>query len=156
MSYSFNQSQIDIAATIIRVGQQMGATFTQIRAALAAAWVESRFQNLSYGDRDSLGVFQQRPSQGLGTAAQIMNVEYAASKFYVAAKRVSNAGTAGEIAQRVQRSAYPSRYDEQIGAADEILRRLGNLPASDGVFAGSIGVEIALFVGLGLVILLTD
>lgn len=155
---SFSQSQVDIANTILRVGQSMGASALQIRAAFAAAWVESRFQNLNYGDRDSLGVFQQRPSQGWGTAAQVTNVEYAARKFFEEAMRVSQSGTPGQLAQRVQRSGYPSRYDEQIAAPDELLARLTGgsvnaLASADSqLFAGVSTTTLAI--GLLLIVLL--
>jgi hypothetical protein len=117
----FTDEQIGVARTIYTVGKQLGVTANQMRAAFAAAWVESRFRNLDYGDRDSLGVFQQRPSQGWGTPSQVMNVEYAARKFFETARTVSQSGTPGQLAQRVQRSAFPSRYDEQIAKADEML-----------------------------------
>lgn len=118
---AITQSQIEIGNTILSVGRSLGATAHQIRAAFAAAWVESEFRNLNYGDRDSVGVFQQRPSQGWGTPAQIRDVGYAARKFFETAMRVSQSGTAGQLAQRVQRSAYPNRYDEQIANADSLL-----------------------------------
>lgn len=102
----------------------MGATENQIRAAFAAAKVESNFANLNGGDRDSVGVFQQRPSQGWGSVAQILDVGYAAGKFFEAVKKVSQSGTIGQIAQRVQRSAFPNRYDEQLSIADELYTRL--------------------------------
>lgn len=120
----FSQDQVNNAAVILRVGQQVGATAKQIQAAFLAAWVESRFRNLNYGDRDSLGLFQQRPSQGWGTAAQVTNPEYAARKFYETAKRVSQSGTAGQLAQRVQRSGFPLRYDQQAADPLELLARL--------------------------------
>jgi hypothetical protein len=118
---NFTEEQINVARTIYNVGRMMQATTKQMRAAFAAAWVESRFRNLNYGDRDSLGVFQQRPSQGWGTPQQVMNVEYAARKFFETAQRVSQDGTPGQLAQRVQRSAFPLRYDEQITNADALL-----------------------------------
>lgn len=125
---SFSQENINIGNTILSVGQSMGANNKQIRAAFAAAWVESRIRNLNYGDRDSVGVFQQRPSQGWGTVEQILNVPYAARKFFETAMRVSQAGTVGQLAQRVQRSAYPERYDQALSISDELLNRLsGNL-----------------------------
>jgi hypothetical protein len=80
--------------------------------ALVTAWQESALRNLDYGDLDSLGLFQQRPSQGWGTPEQIMNPWYAAGKFYDALVRVANWEEADitETAQAVQRSAYPDAY----------------------------------------------
>lgn len=121
---SFSQSQIDIANTILSVGRSLGATEKQIRAAFTAAKVESNFANLNYGDRDSLGVFQQRPSQGWGTPTQILDVGYAARKFFETAMKVSQSGTVGQLAQRVQRSAFPGRYDDVLSVTDDLYYRL--------------------------------
>jgi cell wall-associated NlpC family hydrolase len=81
--------------------------------------VESNLVNVNYGDRDSLGLFQQRPSQGWGTPEQVTNPEYAARKFFdtlrgLGEKRYDMG--MGEAAQAVQRSAYPERYAERLGA----------------------------------------
>lgn len=121
---SFSQDQVNNANIILSVGRSMGATPKQLQAAFAAAWVESRLRNLDYGDRDSLGLFQQRPSQGWGTRAQVTNPEYAARKFFETAQKVSQSGTFGQLAQRVQRSGFPLRYDEQGATPLELLTRL--------------------------------
>lgn len=115
-----------IARTIIDVGREMGADQDRILAALAAALVESNMANVSHGDRDSLGVFQQRPSQGWGTPQQVQDPEYAARKFYEAAAKVSDYDTVGGLAQAVQRSAFPERYDERLADARELLRSYAN------------------------------
>lgn len=130
---SLSREQLSIAQTIYNVGQSVGASWKQLIAAFRAAWVESRFRNLNYGDRDSLGVFQQRPSQGWGSASQILNPEYAARKFFEVAKTVDQSGTPGQIAQRVQRSAYPDRYDQQAETPDGILQQL-----SGGLISGDV------------------
>ena len=155
---NFTDEQIDIARTIYNVGLQMGATAKQMRAAFAAAWVESRFRNLNYGDRDSLGVFQQRPSQGWGTPQQILNVEYAARKFFETAQRVSQDGTPGQLAQRVQRSAFPQRYDEQIAAADKLLAIIsgGVYNAVPPTVTAEMSVSTAALLGLIVFLLLYD
>lgn len=140
----------------------MQATTKQMRAAFAAAWVESRFRNLNYGDRDSLGVFQQRPSQGWGTPQQVMNVEYAAQKFFETAQRVSQSGTPGQLAQRVQRSAFPERYDQQIAAADEMLAIVStgqfprSSPATGNTTQPQLSVTTAALLGLLLFFLIYD
>ena len=79
--------------------------------ALATAQQESRLRNLDYGDRDSLGLFQQRPSQGWGTEAQVQDPVYAAGKFYDGLVKVPDweTGRLTEIAQAVQRSAASRR-----------------------------------------------
>ena len=99
-------------------------------SAFEAAIVESGVHNLNYGDRDSLGVFQQRPSQGWGTPAQVTNVDYAATQFITRAIRANGGQSAGQLAQDVQRSAFPERYDQvalQAHVADRevlLMRRL--------------------------------
>jgi hypothetical protein len=104
-----------IPAIVYAVGRAMGATPKQMLAAFETAIVESGFRNLPDGHLDSLGVFQQRPSQGWGSPQQILNPFYSARKFFEGAKRVSQAGTAGQLAQSVQISDFPERYD-QVGA----------------------------------------
>src|SRR6185437_7364283 len=75
-------TQIANAATIAAVGLVRKLPDQAIVVALATAYQESRLENLSGGDRDSVGLFQQRPSQGWGTPEQIADPHYAADKFY--------------------------------------------------------------------------
>jgi LysM repeat protein len=111
------------AATIVRVGQQLGVSDYGIIIALAAAMQESSLRNINYGDRDSLGLFQQRPSTGWGTAEQLLSPEYA-SRLFFGGSANPNAGTTlglldisgwesmtvTDAAQKVQISAYPNAY----------------------------------------------
>jgi hypothetical protein len=93
-------------------------------AAFEAAIVESGVQNLPYGDRDSLGVFQQRPSVlAWGTAAQIMNPEHAAMMFVRRAIQLNGSQSAGQLAQDVQVSAFPDRYDQVAQQAYGLLTK---------------------------------
>ena len=102
-----------IGDTIYRVGTDLGVSDICMLAAFETAIVESGMQNLPYGDRDSLGVFQQRPSQGWGTPEQIMDVSYSAAKFFEVCMQMPQTGvTPGQLAQSVQRSAFPERYDQ--------------------------------------------
>jgi len=80
--------------------------------ALATAFQESRLQNIDYGDRDSLGLFQQRPSQGWGSEEQIMDPIYSTNAFYDALEEIPDytSGDINDIAQRVQRSGHPEAY----------------------------------------------
>ena len=73
---------------------------------------ESKLRNLDHGDRDSLGLFQQRPSQGWGTPAQVQDPIYAANKFYDALIKIDGyrTGDINDVAQRVQRSGHPNGY----------------------------------------------
>jgi hypothetical protein len=93
-------------------------------AAFEAAIVESGVHNLSYGDRDSLGVYQQRPSVGAwGTAAEILNPQHAAMMFITNAIRKNGGQSAGQLAQDVQVSAFPDRYDGVAQQAFSMLQK---------------------------------
>jgi hypothetical protein len=87
--------------------------------AIAAALQESGLHNLDYGDWDSLGLFQQRPSQGWGTPAQIMNPTYAATQFYRNLLAVPDwqQMTVNDAAQAVQRSGFPNAYAQHEQAS---------------------------------------
>jgi hypothetical protein len=95
--------------------------------AVATAIQESTLENLSYGDRDSLGLFQQRPSAGWGTPAQITNPTYAADAFLHALAAYQRRDPAWasqplwEAAQGVQRSAYPYAYNQWENQAAHIV-----------------------------------
>ena len=80
--------------------------------ALATAQQESELLNLNWGDRDSLGLFQQRPSMGWGTPSQVRDPEYAARKFFRALQDVDGWEKLPltVAAQKVQRSAFPWAY----------------------------------------------
>ncbi|KAG8709336.1 hypothetical protein FRC08_018395 [Ceratobasidium sp. 394] len=94
-------------------------------AAFQTAWVESHVNNLNCGDQDSIGVFQQRPSQGWGTHEQIMHVDYSTNKYLdqaIVNDRNHPEYTAGQLAQSVQRSEFPGRYDQAKGKAEEIIK----------------------------------
>ncbi|WP_344312145.1 hypothetical protein [Fodinicola feengrottensis] len=108
------------------VGNQRGVDDRVRLAEFETAWVESHANNLPCGDQDSIGVFQQRPSQGWGTYDQIMDPYYATNKFldYAIPTAADNTWmTAGQVAQAVQRSEYPDRYDEAQGIAQDMINR---------------------------------
>jgi len=113
-SVELNADQMANAATIAAVGMVRGLPEQAIVVALATAFQESRLYNLDYGDRDSLGLFQQRPSQGWGTPEQILDPRYAAGRLYSALVRVRGweEMRVTDAAQRVQRSAFPEAYQK--------------------------------------------
>lgn len=88
--------------------------------AYATAFQESKLENLTYGDRDSVGIFQQRPSQGWGTKAQLEDPAYAAGAFFGALVKVPGYASlpVDQAAQAVQRSADGTAYQQyaQSGA----------------------------------------
>lgn len=110
--YRFDLDQAYNASTIAAVASRRDLPARAVTIALATAMQESKLHNLDYGDRDSLGLFQQRHSQGWGTPEEIMNPSYAAGKFYDALVKVKNwqTLTLTEAAQKVQRSGYPNAY----------------------------------------------
>jgi hypothetical protein len=100
------------AATIEAVGASRGLPERAVTIALATAMQESGLRNIAFGDRDSLGLFQQRPSQGWGDERQIMDPVYAAGKFYDHLVEVPGYSRLPltVAAQQVQRSGFPQAY----------------------------------------------
>ncbi|WP_306189471.1 heavy metal transporter [Streptomyces sp. MK5] len=111
-SYEFTPEQAVNAATIAAVGTGRGMPERAVTIALATALQESGLHNIGHGDRDSLGLFQQRPSQGWGTPKQIMEPTYAAGVFYEHLAKVPGYTRLPltVAAQRVQRSGFPQAY----------------------------------------------
>lgn len=104
--------QAEHAALITAISVRRGMPARAASIALATAYQESDLENLETGDRDSLGLFQQRPSQGWGTPEQIMDPVYATHAFYDALEKVDGYEDMEitEAAQEVQRSAFPTAY----------------------------------------------
>lgn len=104
--------QVPNAATIVAVGLSLDVPKKGQIVALATAMQESRLRNLNYGDRDSLGLFQQRPSQGWGSAQQIRDPLYASEQFYKHLLKVNGwqQMTVTQAAQAVQKSGLPDAY----------------------------------------------
>ena len=111
-SVTLDLEQARYAATIAAVSVQRGLPARAASIALATAYQESKIINVDYGDRDSLGLFQQRPSQGWGKPAQILDPYYSSNQFYEALAQVDGYENMpiDEAAQLVQRSADGSAY----------------------------------------------
>ncbi|KUO17085.1 heavy metal transporter [Streptomyces dysideae] len=111
-TYEFTPEQAVNAATIAAVGTGRGLPERAVTIALATALQESGLRNIEHGDRDSLGLFQQRPSQGWGTEQEIMDPAYAADIFYEHLVKVPDYTRLPltDAAQRVQRSGFPQAY----------------------------------------------
>ncbi|WP_417629340.1 hypothetical protein [Paractinoplanes rhizophilus] len=118
--------QMANAATISAVGIRRGMPERAVVIALATALQESKLENLDTGDRDSVGLFQQRPSQGWGSPEKIQDPRYAADKFYSALKKVKGweRMRVTDAAQRVQRSAYPNAYEKWADESAVLARAL--------------------------------
>lgn len=131
-SVRLEPAQTRNAAIIAGVAARRGLADQAVTIALATAWQESGLRNLDHGDRDSLGLFQQRPSQGWGTETQVMDPYYAANAFFAAMEEVSDWESmhVGDVAQAVQRSGYPDAYDKWIPTAEVLAGALtGRSPA---------------------------
>ncbi len=120
------------AAIIAGVAVQRGLPPRAVTIAFATALQESGLRNLDHGDRDSVGLFQQRPSQGWGSVAQIMVPQYAAGKFYDALLRIANWRTRDitEVAQAVQRSGVPDGYRKHVDRAKVLASALAGETAA--------------------------
>lgn len=104
--------QIPNAQTIVATGISLDVPKKGQVIAIATAMQESRLRNLNSGDRDSLGLFQQRPSQRWGTAQQIRDPVYASEQFYKRLLKVDGwqQMKVTQAAQAVQKSGYPDAY----------------------------------------------
>lgn len=130
-TYRLTLEQAGNAATIAAVGQQRGMPDHAVTVALATSLQEAKLRNLPFGDRDSVGLFQQRPSQGWGTQEQLMDPRYAAGEFYAHLVAVPGWQTlaVAQAAQAVQRSADGAAYAKWEPVARLLARTLtGELP----------------------------
>ena len=117
---------LQYASTIDAVGLARSLPQRARIIAVATAWQESGLRNLPNGDRDSVGLFQQRPSQGWGTAAQVADPVYAAGKFYDALLQVQGwqRMSLTAAAQAVQYSGFPDAYAKWEPQATTLVREL--------------------------------
>lgn len=123
-----SEEQRQNAAIIVEVGRQMQVPERGQWIALATAMQESTLRNIDYGDRDSLGLFQQRPSQGWGTPAQVQDPVYAATQFYDRLLDIPDwpQMELWQAAQAVQRSAFPTAYSKWEDYAATMLAEVGS------------------------------
>ena len=114
--------QAEVAATIAGVAARHRLPRQAVTVALAAALQESKLHNLDYGDRDSVGIFQQRPSEGWGSATQLQDPVYATTKFYAALTQVPGYAKLPvyQAAQAVQHSADGSAYEQWTVVAGQL------------------------------------
>ena len=118
--------QAENASLIAAISIRRGLPPRAASIALATAFQESKLSNIDYGDRDSLGLFQQRPSQGWGTRKQVMDPEYSINAFYDALERIDGYEEMRitEAAQEVQRSGFPEAYQDHAGDARALASAL--------------------------------
>ena len=125
--------QAENATLIAAIAVERGLPARAVSIALATAVQESKRINIDYGDRDSVGLFQQRPSQGWGTPEELLDPVYATNAFYDALVQVDGYEDMEitEAAQHVQRSAYPGAYADHEEDARALASALtGYSPAA--------------------------
>ncbi|WP_133803122.1 hypothetical protein [Kribbella caucasensis] len=142
--------QISYARIIDKVAADRGLPGQATLVALMTALQESQLQNLTYGDRDSVGLFQQRPSAGWGTVQQILDPVYSAEAFFGGVNPPSPPGLVDidgwdsmpytVVAQAVQVSAFPDAYARHEDTAREIAEEAGiDLNRAGDPYAGRSG-----------------
>lgn len=123
---NLSQEQLTNAMTIVQVGVDLGISRRGYVIAVATALQESTLRNLHYGDRDSVGLFQQRPSAGWGTVAELTDPPTAARKFYEALVEVDGWQNMPltTAAQLVQRSGFPFAYAKWESLAQTLVDQM--------------------------------
>lgn len=121
---TLNATQCSIAVSIWNAGNQAGESAHVIGAAFTAAMQESGMRNINYGDRDSVGIFQMR--SGWGTLSQRLDVNWECKKWFSVVKGVKGRSSMSyaQIAQAVERSAFPSAYAKWSSMADALVAAL--------------------------------
>ncbi|ALE75625.1 putative secreted protein [Pseudonocardia sp. Ae168_Ps1] len=129
------------ASSIISVAKDMDLPPRAWLVALATAMQESTLRNIDYGDRDSLGLFQQRPSQGWGTPAQVTDPAYSSRIFYERLLEVPGweSMPITVAAQTVQRSAFPDAYAKWEPLAAALVEQVGDVANPTGCEPGTTG-----------------
>jgi hypothetical protein len=127
-------------ANIISIGRKRQLSPLAWQVAIQAGMTESGLRSLDYGDRDSLGIFQMRPSMGWGTPQQVTDPEYAINKFYDVLLKLPEweQQRPGDSAQDVERSAFPDRYHNWEAMAAFLISKEGDVsdPAGCGESVG--------------------
>jgi hypothetical protein len=139
--YTLQPQQAANAAVIGAVGTTRNLPERAVTIAIATAMQESSLRNIDYGDRDSLGLFQQRPSMGWGTEEQIMDPVYASGQFYDHLVLVPGylELPLTVAAQEVQRSAFPDEYAKHEPPASLLAAALtGRQPAALSCSTGAV------------------
>jgi hypothetical protein len=125
-------TQVGNVRTIVAIALKQKLPKRAAVIAVATSMQESRLRDLPYGDRDSLGLFQQRPSSGWGSGDQVVDPQYATQKFYAALQHVPNWKTLPltKAAQAVQRSAFPNAYAQWEPLAKKLVTAVLHQPAA--------------------------
>ncbi|MFE7777692.1 M23 family metallopeptidase [Streptomyces sp. NPDC057445] len=124
-SVNWSKNQQRWASVITNVARSRGLPPRAAVIGVATAIQESTLNNINYGDRDSLGLFQQRPSQGWGTPSQVTDAVYASTAFYKRLEKVDKWQTKPltRVAQAVQRSGFPDAYAKWEKTAGDLVAK---------------------------------
>nr|WP_284747527.1 C40 family peptidase [Amycolatopsis sp. RTGN1] len=124
-----DDEQKGTVALIVTIGKQRSLAPRAWQVAIQAGMTESGLHNLTYGDRDSLGIFQMRPSMGWGTVSQVTDPTYEVNKFYDVLLAVPDWENRrpGEAAQAVERSGFPDRYHKWEPMAATLVENVGQV-----------------------------
>ncbi|MFG2330121.1 C40 family peptidase [Streptomyces sp. NPDC048604] len=154
--YNVTDEQMGNAAIIVRVGERTKVPDDGLVISIMTALQESQLRNIDYGDRDSIGLFQQRPVAGWGTHDEIMNPEYSAKAFFGGPNHPSPPNPRGLLgvpgwqmmdkgaaAQAVQVSAFPRAYSKWEDLAGKIVGRAKNIKCTEVGLSGDVGKVIA-------------
>lgn len=146
----YGADQLTNASTIVAVGRQMSVPAQGWVVAITAAMQESALRNVDGGDRDSLGLFQERPSQGWGTRAEIMNPVYSSQQFYrrLVALPDWQEMSVNDAAQAVERSAFPDAYAPHEQAAMQVVDAVQGAACTAGGVSQHSGVETVVSAAL--------
>ncbi len=133
-----SDEQRGTVALIISIGKQRQLPPRAWQVAIQAGMTESGLRSLNFGDRDSLGIFQMRPSMGWGTPDQVLDPVYAINKFFDVLEAVPNwkDQRPGDSAQDVERSAFPDRYHKWEAMAASLIGNVGAVQDPTGCGQG--------------------
>jgi peptidoglycan DL-endopeptidase CwlO len=134
-----SEEQRGIVAQIIQIGKERDLPPRAWQVAIQAGMTESGLRPLNFGDRDSLGIFQMRPSMGWGSPAEVIDPTYAINKFYDVLLEVPSweQQRPGESAQDVERSAFPDRYHQWEPMAAHLIGNVGLVADPTGCGQGT-------------------
>ncbi|HMR48184.1 MAG TPA: hypothetical protein PKE40_02470 [Arachnia sp.] len=141
LEVGLTREQARNASIIVAASVERGLPERAAIVAIATAYQESGLRNLDYGDRDSLGLFQQRPSYGWGTEEEIMDPWYSSHRFYEELVKFDNWETTeiNDMAQKVQRSGHPEAYRKHVDNATAVAQSLLGAPESISCVSFSVG-----------------
>ena len=125
-SVTLDLEQAHYASIVVGMSVKRGLPPRAASIAMATVYQETGIRNLNYGDLDSVGLFQQRPSQGWGSRKQLLDPYYATDKFYDALVKIDDWETADitTVAQRIQNSSYPDAYRDHEADARALASAL--------------------------------